>query len=185
MVCPGNPPRGHTSPATPDRAGRRDRLVGLAPRAPGHGANLTAQAKGATVVQECVNDERPFSTRRFKTDGRTIFLDSRLSTGESELLDLKKGQYVFKVAIERTFKDLDIEDNAVARWRPFHGKETVVIDPQRAFGQPIASEYGVPTIVLSDAVKAEGSVERVAYLFEVPAAVVRDAVKFEEYLLAA
>jgi hypothetical protein len=47
------------------------------------------------------------------------------------------------------------------------------------------SEYGVPTVVLSDAVKAEGSIDRVAHLFEVPAAVVRDAVKFEEYLLAA
>jgi uncharacterized protein (DUF433 family) len=149
------------------------------------GLGLKTIRRCLDYAQDCVKDERPFSTRRFKTDGRTIFLDSLLSTGESELLDLKKGQYVFKVAIERTFKDLDIEDNVVARWRPFHGKGTVVIDPQRAFGQPIASEYGVPTVVLSDAVKAEGSIDRVAHLFEVPVAVVRDAVKFEEYLLAA
>ncbi len=136
-------------------------------------------------ARECVNDERPFSTRRFKTDGRTIFLESLRATGEAELLDLKKRQYVFKTAIERTFKDLDIDNDAVVRWRPFHGRGTIVIDPQRAFGQPIAADFGVPTIALADAVKAEGSVDRVAYLYEVPAAVVREAVRFEEYLLAA
>ncbi|WP_112664295.1 hypothetical protein [Microvirga flavescens] len=136
-------------------------------------------------ARECVKDERPFSTRRFKTDGRTVFLDSLLTTGETELLDLKQRQYVFKVTIERTFKDLDIEDDAVTRWRPFNGKDTVVIDPQRSFGQPIVADYGVPTVVLADAVEAEGSVDRVAHLYEVPVGVVRDAMRFEEYLRAA
>jgi hypothetical protein len=50
-------------------------------------------------ARECVNDEHPFSTRRFQTDGRTIFLDSLHRTGESELLDLKKRQYVLKQII--------------------------------------------------------------------------------------
>jgi uncharacterized protein (DUF433 family) len=136
-------------------------------------------------ARECVHDERPFSTRQFQTDGRTIFLESLRVTGEAEVLDLKKRQYVIREAIARTFKDLDIENDAMARWRPFHGKETVVIDPQRAFGQPIAAQYGVPTVALADAVEAEGSIDRVAYLYEVPAAVVRDAVRFEEYLQAA
>src|SRR5918993_640936 len=50
LVCPGNPPRGHTPRATPDRAGFRDRLVRLATSASGHGTSLTSQTKGATVV---------------------------------------------------------------------------------------------------------------------------------------
>lgn len=136
-------------------------------------------------ARECVKDERPCSTRRFQTDGRTIFLESLQRSGEYELLDLKKRQYGFKQVIERSFKDLDIENDAVSRWRPFQGKNSIVIDPARAFGQPIASGYGVPTVALADAVEAEGSIERVADLYEVPAAVVRDAVKFEEYLIAA
>jgi uncharacterized protein (DUF433 family) len=147
---------------------------------------------GLKTIRNCleyakvlVADERPFSTRRFQTDGRTLFLDSIRETGEAELLDLKKRQYAIKQVIERTFKDLDIEDNAVARWRPYRGKDSIVVDPRRAFGQPIAADYGVPTIVLADAVKAEGAVNRVAQLFEVPASVVRDAVQFEEMLLAA
>ena len=136
-------------------------------------------------AREAVNDDRPFSTRRFQTDGRTIFLNSALQTGEEELLDLKKRQYVLKQIIERTFKDLDIENDAVTRWRPFKGKNSIVIDPQRAFGQPIAANYGVPTATLADAVKAEGSVGRAAQLFDVPNSVVRDAVQFEKALIAA
>lgn len=136
-------------------------------------------------ARDCVNDDRPFSTRRFQTDGKTIFLDIARQTGEEELLDLTKRQYVLKQIIERTFKDLDIENDTVTRWRPFKGKKSIVIDPLRAFGQPITTDYGVPTNALAEAAKAEGSVDRVSQLFEVPAQVVRDAVAFENALQAA
>lgn len=146
------------------------------------GVGLLAIRNCLAYARQCVNDDRPFSTRRFQTDGRTIFLESIEKAEASKLLDLKKQQYVFKQVIERTFKDLDIEDDTVARWRPYQGRQSIVIDPARAFGQPIASEFGVPTIVLSDAVEAEGSVEAVARIYEVSPAVVRDAVSFEEGL---
>lgn len=136
-------------------------------------------------ARECAGDDRPFSTRRFKTDGRTIFLESLRQSGEAELLDLKQRQYVFEHVVERSFKDLDICDDAVIRWRPYNGKESIVVDPTRSFGQPIAADFGVPTIVLADAVKVETSVERVAKLYDIPAAVVRDAAKFEASLRAA
>ncbi|WP_375463070.1 hypothetical protein [uncultured Methylobacterium sp.] len=87
------------------------------------------------VARECVDDARPFSTQRFRTDGRTIFLESLHQRGEGDMLDLRKGQYVLKAAIERTFRDLDIAHDAVTRWRPHRGRKSVVIDPTRAFGQ--------------------------------------------------
>jgi uncharacterized protein (DUF433 family) len=136
-------------------------------------------------ARQCVENDRPFSTRRFQTDGKTIFLESLERSGDAKLLDLKKHQYEFKDVVARTFKDLDIEDDAVARWRPYRGRDTIVVDPQRAFGQPIAAKSGVPTIVLADAVRAEGSIQRVAKLFEVALGVVRDAVAFEGALRAA
>ncbi len=146
------------------------------------GVGLLAIRNCLKYARECAHDERPFSTRRFQTDGRTIFLESIERAGETKLLDLKKRQYVFKQVIERTFKDLDIEDDTVARWRPFNGKQSIVIDPGRAFGQPIASQFGVPTIALAEAVEAEGSIEDVARLFDVSISVVRDAVQFEDGL---
>lgn len=146
-----------------------------------------------------VGDERPFSTRRFHTDGRTIFLSfvERAIANPSEVLsdvprserlrviDLKTSQYVFRDVIHQTFKDLDLDADAVARWRPYHGKGTIILDPKRAFGQPIAADSGVATSALADAVAAEGSQKRVAALFNVPRSIVADAVAFERELAAA
>lgn len=138
-------------------------------------------------ARDVVDNDRPFSTSRFRTDGRTIFLESieREADSDAKLLDLKRHQYAFSKVLERSFKDLDLEGNEVTRWRPYKGRDTVVIDPQRAFGQPIAADFGVPTIALAEAVEAEGSAERVAAMYEVSIEAVRDAVKFEQELRAA
>lgn len=149
-----------------------------------HGLSVAVVRNCLDVARECADDPRPFSTRRFQTDGQTIFLESLRGTDDAEVLDLKKKQYVIKRLIDRTFKDLDLSDDIVVRWRPYGGKQTIVVDPERAFGQPIAANYGVPTVVLAQAVEAEGSVERVTELYDVPGSVVRDAVKFEHSLAA-
>ncbi|MGO4449435.1 hypothetical protein AB4Y96_10940 [Phyllobacterium sp. TAF24] len=135
-------------------------------------------------AKECVRDEHPFSTRRFQTDGKTIFLDSANKADDGSLLDLKQKQYTIKVVIERTFKDLDIGDDTVRRWRPFKGKQSIIVDPELVFGQPTTAIYNVPTIALAQAVQAEGSEKAVADIYEVPLAVVRDAVAFEGSLAA-
>ena len=106
-------------------------------------------------------------------------------SGEPKLLDLKKKQYVFKQVVEQSFKDLDLDGDTVTRWRPYRGKDSIVVDPSRAFGQPVAFATGVPTVVLAEAVKAEGSISRVAAIYEVEKSVVKDAVKFERELMAA
>ncbi|WP_244497204.1 hypothetical protein [Aureimonas sp. D3] len=149
------------------------------------GVGLLAVRNCLAYARQYVQDDHPFSTQRFRTDGRTIFMESTADSQEPKLIDLKKRQFVFQTVFERSFKDLDIEHDAVARWRPYKGKPSIVLDPVRAFGQPIAATSGVPTIVLSDAVKAEGSVDRAARLYEVAPSVVRDAVNFEEGLRAA
>ena len=163
------------------------------------GLGLYTVRRCLELARDMVGDERPFSTRRFHTDGLTIFLaliaqalddtqvaDPDLSEAErSSLIDLRSRQYVFKTVLSQSFKDLDLDDDAVTRWRPFHGKPTIVIDPKRAFGRPIATDTGVPTRTLSDAVEAEGSEKRVAHLFDVPRSVVADAVAFEREFAAA
>ncbi len=151
------------------------------------GVGLLAIRNCLDYARQLVADDRPFSTRKFKTDGQTIFLQSiaQAQPSEPQLLDLRKRQYVFGQVVERTFKDLDIEDDAVARWRPYKGKESIVIDPQRAFGQPVAAASGVPIIALAEAVDAEGSAEKVARLFEVAPSVVRDAVSYQASLQSA
>lgn len=151
------------------------------------GLGLLAIRNCLEYAREVIASDRPFLTSRFRTDGKTIFLESVTKSGgeESTILDLRQRQYAFKQVLEKSFKDLDIEESEVARWRPFKGKDSIVIDPDRSFGKPISAKYGVPTIALSDAVEAEGSVDRVAAIYEVSPDVVRDAVRFESGLRAA
>jgi uncharacterized protein (DUF433 family) len=144
------------------------------------GVGLKSIRNCLDYARALTNHSHPFSTRRFRTDGKTIFLESLRESGECDLLDLKRKQYAIHKVIERSFRDLDLQNGEVSSWRPYRGKDSIVLDPQRAFGQPIAAESGVPTVALADAVQAEGSVERAGRLFEVRPAVVRDAVRFEQ-----
>jgi uncharacterized protein (DUF433 family) len=156
-----------------------------------HGLSLNVVRRCLENARKIIGEERPFSTHRFRTDGKSIFLESlqevqkTAPTGESSVTDLKTGQMVFRLVVEPTFRDLDLSDGSVVQWRPYKGKRTIVIDPNRSFGKPLAAEFGVPTSVLVTAVKAESSEKRVARLFEVPIAVVHDAVAFEQSLIAA
>lgn len=150
---------------------------------------------GLNVLRRCLENarailgvERPLSTRRFRTDGKSIFLESLRETAGDEassLVDLKTNQLVFKQIVEQTFRDLDLIDDSVVRWRPFHGKPSIVVDPGRSFGKPLVAEFGVPTSALASVAKAEGSPNRAARLFEVPLSAVNDAIAFERSLIAA
>jgi len=128
--------------------------------------------------RELVDDDHPFSTRRFRTDGKTLFLET-----ETGVLDLKLRQQVFRRVIAPSFVDLDYDADAASRWWLNPGKKTLVIDPERSFGQPIVAQTGVTTARLAQAVIAEGSIERVALLFEISRSTVRDALAFERQTL--
>jgi uncharacterized protein (DUF433 family) len=133
-------------------------------------------------VQE-VHDERPFSTRRFRTDGRTIFLEITNDVQEGELIDLKRRQSVFHRIVAPSLRDLEFAADVVARWFPLgSSRKTVVVDPARSFGRPIVVNGGVPTEILSEAVDIEGSAEKAARAYDVPIIAVRDAVIFQQQL---
>jgi uncharacterized protein (DUF433 family) len=134
---------------------------------------------------EAVDDDRPFSTRKFRTDGKTIFLEITHDVREGELLDLRRRQGAFHSVIAPSLHDLEFDADIVARWFPLgKGRRTIVIDPAHAFGRPIVVDGGVPVEVLADAVEIEGSPQKVAKLYDVPLAAVRDAVSFHQRLAA-
>jgi len=146
---------------------------------------------GLTTIRDCyhravdeIHDDRPFSTQRFRTDGKTIFLEITEKDHDGRMIDLKKRQQVFRTIIEPSLRDLEFEASGVARWYPLGSKHrTVLVDPARSFGRPIVRR-GVPTEILAEAVKLEGSVDAVASIYEVPKAEVRSALEFEQRLAA-
>ncbi len=74
---------------------------------------------------------------------------------------------------------LGFDAEVVARWFPLGAsRKNIVIDPARAFGRPIVAVGGMATEIITQAVRVEGSPERVAALYEVPLPAVRDALDF-------
>lgn len=153
---------------------------------------FVSQGVGLNVIRRCLenarrilDEARPLATRKFRTDGRTIFLEALAQEGEDAngVIDLMDNQLAFREVIEPTFKDLDFEGDLVARWRPHRGRKTIVLDPRRAFGAPILADYGIPTAALAAAANANG-VEGAARLFETTVPLVREALLFETSLAA-
>lgn len=131
------------------------------------------------TAAEIAQDDHPFSSASFRTDGKRLFLERIGKDGKHDIIDLKSRQHAFAKVVERSFIDLEFDDTKATRWFLLPQKQTIVADPERSFGQPIATTSGIPTKRLAQAVSAEGSIEKVAKLFEIATNVVRDAVKFE------
>ncbi|OGV62177.1 MAG: hypothetical protein A3K19_01310 [Lentisphaerae bacterium RIFOXYB12_FULL_65_16] len=140
-----------------------------------------AHGKARTLL----GHDHPFCTSRFATDGRTIFLETREQSRGTCLWDITDLQRVFDKIIQPFLMDVEYgAEQAPLRWWPRGREHRVVIDPRRNLGQPTIGTVGIPTRVLAAAVTANGSVAGVARWFEVPAAVVTEAVKYESSLNA-
>lgn len=138
------------------------------------------------IARDMLMQEWPLSTARFRTDGRTVFLQVLKEDGTDQMIDLFRSQHVFREIIEPSLRNIDFDNEGVPlRWWP-HGKQArIVVDPRRAFGQPIEVDSGVPASVLSSAAHAEGSPENAARVWGVPANAIRRAMDFESALARA
>jgi uncharacterized protein (DUF433 family) len=136
-------------------------------------------------AREMLQRTRPFSTRLFKTDGRSILTGVGNDVHDKVLLDIVKDQYVFENIIAPYLHGLEYNHFAEPeRWWPLGTDRCVVIDPQRSFGAPIVAGGGIPTLILHKAVKAEQSINLVADWYDVRLQEVMDAFEFEEGLAA-
>jgi uncharacterized protein (DUF433 family) len=140
-------------------------------------------AERATML---FNRNHPFSTQRFRSDGKSIFAELVRETGEKMLLELARSQFAFEQILSPslyTGLDFSVHDEVV-RWWPMPRRKGIVIDPQRSFGQPIVTKEGVPTLILKSAYDVEQDINTVADWFEVAPKSVKDAIAFERQLAA-
>ncbi|MEH3123014.1 MAG: DUF433 domain-containing protein [Sphingomonas phyllosphaerae] len=133
-------------------------------------------------ARDIVGQDRPFSTTQFKTDGKTIFVEISRGLDEPLLIDLKRSQGVFNRVVAPSLEDLDFGPEGAERWWLLHGRKTIVADPDRAFGQPIIADHGITTARVAQAVEAEGSVAKVAAIYEIKPRLIRDALAYEQQL---
>ena len=149
-----------------------------------HGVSLHSVRLAAERAANMFNQHHPFCTPRFRTDGRTIFMDVGEETEDFELLDLVRNQFAFEKVLRPYLKGIEYEDEILVRWWPLGVKRRVVVDPARSFGAPITSINSVPTSMVANAVKREDSVAAVASWLCISQKEVRDAVQFERRLAA-
>ena len=62
------------------------------------------------LARDLVGDERPLSTRRFRTDGRSIFLQVVEEDGQTKLIDLFRRQFAFHEIIKQSLTNLEYDD---------------------------------------------------------------------------
>lgn len=132
------------------------------------------------VGSQIVASDYPFANAKFRTDGKTIVLHVLETDGDEKLIDLfKHGQYLMQKVIEPSLKNLEFDGDTAVRWWPLGRSKGIVIDPHRQFGQPVDDASGVPTSVLAQAERTEGSAQLAAKRFMVPVSSVHRAVAFE------
>jgi uncharacterized protein (DUF433 family) len=136
------------------------------------------------VAQDVIGEARPLSTNRFRTDGREIFLhiikEDEDGEKREQLLNLFRRQFEFNEILDPLLKTVDFSDSGnPLSWWPGGRDLHVVIDPSRAFGQPIDARSSVPTAVLAAAARQSGGPSAAARAYDVPETSVRHAVEFE------
>lgn len=130
-------------------------------------------------AREVLRTDHPFASARFRTDGRRLYLEI---LEEEKLLDLALDQYAFHRIVEPSLQPFDYDPAMAIRWWPLGRHRHVVVDPHRAFGQPVADASGVPTATLFETFCAAGHYREVAQAFEITEAEVVDAVAFERMI---
>lgn len=150
-----------------------------------HGVSWATIKIAAAKARDLTEDDHPFATNRFFTDGETIFTEVKSTRRVHDLLDLKRGQMAFRRILNQSLRaKLDLGQRGVERWWPLGKRRPIILDPERQFGQPITKEEGVPTAVLAGSLAAMGTIERVARWYDVDPKAVRASVELEKRLAA-
>jgi uncharacterized protein (DUF433 family) len=151
------------------------------------GVSWKTMREAHTAAQRKFGTPHPFCTNRFVTDGRKILLQEAQAENDRVLIDLTTNQQEFDGIVTPFLRELEFADSStLVRWWPLGRERTVVVDPERNFGQPSSAATSIPTKVLTESVKANGGViELVARWYEVAASEVKDALEFEEKFASA
>lgn len=165
----------------------------------GVGLGLPTIKRVAAKAAQDFGSPSPLTSRRFRTDGRKIFVELRKETPandepeiprrEVQLIEVLTGQRQFNEVVEPSlFANVDWEDELAAAWWPLGKRHHVLLDPRVLFGAPHLSGTSVPTAPVAASVKAEGggnaAIEAVAEWFGLTVPKVHAAVQFETEWLA-
>ncbi|MCS6919474.1 MAG: hypothetical protein NZM28_06860 [Fimbriimonadales bacterium] len=123
----------------------------------------------------------PFTRKQVLIGGRELLI--REAEGILRRPDI--GQLVADFA-ETLLKQVEIEGDRVRRYYPPQYDRVVYLDMAYRGGEPVVSEYAVPTRIIYNLWEKEQDLQRVVDYFELPEEVVSAAIRYEgEWRLSA
>ena len=158
------------------------------------GLSLSTIKRVAERAAQEYGQPLPFVSRRFRTDGRKVFVELTTESAAQDepsvprkdrhLIEVLTGQQNFSEVVEPSlFADVDWEDDLASRWWPLGRERHVTLDPDVLFGAPHIANTRVASSVVATSVVAEGGGDQaeaaVAEWYGLELEAVRDAVAFE------
>lgn len=128
------------------------------------------------------NSSFPFAQYRFKTDGKTLFMDydQIVESEKDKLLNInERGQLAWNEILSGLLQEFeyDTKIGTVLRWRVDGMESPIRIDPRIAFGSPHVR--GIPTWVLRDRWKSGEGIGDIAEDYDLTSDLVNTALRFE------
>jgi len=154
-----------------------------------HGVSMPTIRAASVAASKEFRIRHPFAARVFHTDGKRIFLETRLGdvagVSRAQLVrELPSAQLVLEDIARPFFLNLDYDENEASRFWPLGREEGVVLDPRRSFGKPIIHRHSVPTWPLFAMYQAGEKTARIAHWYGVGPEDVEAAIRYEQSLLA-
>jgi len=154
--------------------------LGAACRSQGRTLSWRALRIAAETARATFGSEHPFAAKRLHSDGRSVFLEAQQETGDLALYDLVGNNFaIYDVLVGSFIASIEYEGDVPRRWRPDETLPRILIDPLRAFGQPIEEKSGAPAGTLFNSWRAEGgNAAKVAAYFDTDPAGVDQSVRY-------
>jgi len=126
------------------------------------------------------NLDHPFSTNRFRADGRKLVMSAlNGDPHQAGLFDVSSRQQIFFDAAEPLREELELnEQDQVCRWWPLGRQRYVVLDPTRQWGRPLVARSGVPVASINRAHMAGMTASQIASWMDVHPEEITDALAF-------
>jgi uncharacterized protein (DUF433 family) len=151
-----------------------------------HGISLQKLRRALDEADALIGGHH-FAQRSFFTDGRNIYLQVK-DRADALVELLSGGQWVIAPVIKQLASEIRFHEGSgfAEQWYPLGRSSRVVIDPRIAFGAPTVLERGIETANVFDLYQAEQKrVDLVCRWLDLKPAEVKDAVRFEQQLVAA
>ncbi|RFP63431.1 DUF433 domain-containing protein [Hymenobacter lapidiphilus] len=154
-----------------------------------HGISLQRVRHAVQFVREELQAEHPLAQHQLETDGVDLFV--RTLEDDNLLINAsRRGQITIRELVEAYLRRIERAADgfplrlfpayaSVPGFVPDGAPAHIVVDPRVAFGRPVLTATYVPVDVVVDQYRAGDAVLDIARNFDLPAAAVEEALRYE------